>query len=70
MFETIFLGFLAQAAFNSLDIETPFDKAWKNKNEVVEMEKPKSKKEILKEVQTQIVKASSNDEIEWVIEVK
>ena len=66
MFETIFLGFLAQAAFNSLDIETPFDKAWKNKNEVVEMEKPKSKKE----VQTQIVKASSNDKIEWVIEVK
>ena len=70
MFETIFLGFLAQAAFNSLDIETPFDKAWKNKNEVVEMENPKSKKEILKEVQTQIVKASSNDKIEWVIETK
>ena len=66
MFDTIFLGFLAQAAFNSLDIETPFDKAWKNKNEVVEMEKPKSKKE----VQTQIVIASSNDKIEWVIEVK
>ena len=70
MFETIFLGFLAQAAFSSLDIETPFDKAWQNKNEVVEIEKPKSKKEILKEVQTQIVKASSNDKIEWVIEVK
>ncbi len=66
MFETIFLGFLAQAAFSSLDIETPFDKAWKNKNEVVEMEKLKSKKE----VQTQIVKASSNDKIEWVIETK
>ena len=66
MFETIFLGFLAQAAFSSLYIETPFDKAWKNKNEVVEMEKPKSKKE----VQTQIVKASSNDKIEWVIETK
>ena len=66
MFETIFLGFLAQAAFSSLDIETPFDKAWKNKNEVVEMEKPNSKKE----VQTQIVKASSNDKIEWVIETK
>ena len=70
MFETIFIGFLAQAAFKSLDIETPFDKAWNNKSEVVEMEKPKSKKEILKEVQTQIVKASSNDKIEWVIETK
>ena len=66
MLETIFIGFLAQAAFNSLDIETPFDKAWKNESKVVEMEKPKSKKE----VQTQIVKASSNDKIEWVIETK
>ena len=60
MFETIFLGFLAQAAFNSLDIETPFDKAWKNESKVVEVQKEKPTEFII----------SSNDKIEWVIETK